>query len=84
LSDRLDFITVNKPKEGVYKEICNRFGCNNFATEEVKLSAGTFGILTIHVCKGCKHIFKKDLNEKGSVHLTKSYSLKMLYLFCEV
>ncbi|HKR73006.1 MAG TPA: hypothetical protein VJR94_02725, partial [Candidatus Nitrosocosmicus sp.] len=60
LSDRLDLTTVNKPKEGAYKEICNSFDCNNLATEEVKLSAGEFGIVTIHICEDCKHIFEKN------------------------
>ena len=60
MSDRHDFTTVNKPKEDVYKDICNRFDCNNLATDEIKLSAGNFGIITIRVCKGCIDIFKKE------------------------
>jgi len=59
VSDIHNFTTLNKPQEEVYNERCNRFDCNNLATDEIKLRAGSFGIITLRVCKGCIDIFKK-------------------------
>jgi hypothetical protein len=64
MSDGHDFITVNKPNDELYKEICNKIECKNLATDEVKLSAGSFGIITLRVCKKCKSIFKENQNDK--------------------
>ena len=60
MSDRHKFTTLNKPKEQVYKDLCYRFNCNNLATDEIKLSVGSFGIVTLRVCKGCIDIFKEN------------------------
>ncbi len=60
MSDGHNSTTINKPKEEIYIEICNRFNCNNLATDEIKLRAGIFGIITIRVCKACIDIFEKE------------------------
>jgi hypothetical protein len=60
MSDEHDFTTINKPKEEIYKDICNKIECKNSATETVKLSAGSFGIITLRVCKECISIFKEN------------------------
>ena len=60
MSDGHDFTTVNKPNEDIYKDICNKIECKNLATDEVKLSAGSFGIITLKVCKECISIFKEN------------------------
>ena len=58
MSDGHYFISVNEPNEDIYKDICNKVECINLATDEVKLSAGSFGIITLRVCKECISIFK--------------------------
>ncbi len=60
MSDGHDFTTVNKPNEDIYKDICNKIECKNLATDEVKLSAGSYGIITLRFCKECKSIFKDN------------------------
>ncbi len=60
MSNINNFTTVNKPKEEVYKDICNAFECNNLATDEIKVRAGSFGIITLQVCKSCIGIFKGE------------------------
>lgn len=60
MSDGHDFTTINKPNRATYKDICNKFECKNLATDEVKLSAGSYGIITLRVCKECINIFIKN------------------------
>ena len=60
MSDGHDFKTVDKTNEEVDKNICNKIECKNLATDEVKLSAGSFGIITLRVCKECISFFKEN------------------------
>ena len=60
MSDGHDFKTEDKTNEEVDKNICNKIECKNLATDEVKLSAGSFGIITLRVCKKCISIFKEN------------------------
>lgn len=58
MSDGHNFTTTNKPNKELYKQICNAIDCTSLATDEVKLKAGTYGIITLKVCKNCIEIFK--------------------------
>lgn len=60
MSDGNNFITVNKPNKELYKDTCNKLECKNLATDEIKISAGRFGIITLRVCKDCISIFKEN------------------------
>lgn len=64
MSDGHNFTIVNKPIKEVYKDTCNKLECKNLATDEVKISAGSFGIITLRVCRGCIGIFKENKNDK--------------------
>ena len=37
----------------INKEICNAFGCSKNATEKIKVSAGTFGAISLNLCSTC-------------------------------
>ncbi|MGD9532200.1 MAG: hypothetical protein AB7V56_00315 [Candidatus Nitrosocosmicus sp.] len=54
-----EFTTVSKNTESnkiIYRE-CEALECTGKATEQVKVSAGKYGIIVIYVCKNCTHIF---------------------------
>jgi hypothetical protein len=37
----------------INKAVCNAFGCSEKATKKIEVSAGTFGKITLHVCRDC-------------------------------
>ena len=50
----IEILKYNKGK------ICDAAGCHALGTNEIKLTAGKFGILTLFVCTGCLGKFKDD------------------------
>ncbi len=38
----------------------HKIECKNLETDEVKISAGSFAIIKLKVCKECKNIFKEN------------------------
>jgi hypothetical protein len=49
-------LRVNKP-------ICEAVGCEKEATEELAVSAGTFGVLVLSVCNTCISKFTQQGGE---------------------
>ena len=46
-------IDTNNKSISDYKDICNAFGCFNPSTETIDVNAGSFGKITLFVCKSC-------------------------------
>ena len=43
----------NKIDNDTNKQICNALGCSENATEEITVSAGKFGTISLSVCRNC-------------------------------
>ena len=51
----------NIKSKKINKEICNAFGCSNYATEKINVSAGKFGTISLNLCNNCITLFKKEV-----------------------
>jgi hypothetical protein len=51
----------NSKREQVNRYICDAADCNNEATEQIEVSAGKHGFITLFVCNNCISKFLGDL-----------------------
>jgi hypothetical protein len=67
-------ITMSKKSETASENdvICNALECYETATEDIRISAGYFGIKTLKVCKKCSKMFIKCEEKKCSKKLTSN------------
>jgi hypothetical protein len=49
----------NSITKEINKDICNAFGCTKNATEKINVSAGSFGTISLNLCKNCVTLFKE-------------------------
>jgi hypothetical protein len=49
------------------KEICNVYHCQKKATENIKISAGKFGEITLNLCSGCTLLFATKEAAKNEI-----------------
>lgn len=47
--------------------ICYAFGCQDKSTEKIKVSAGTFGTITLNLCSKCVNVFQESKVQSGRV-----------------
>jgi hypothetical protein len=45
----------------INKEICNALGCSKNATEEISVTAGKYGTVSLDLCKNCVNLFKEGV-----------------------
>jgi hypothetical protein len=45
---------------GLNKNICEAVGCFSKATDKIALEGGTFGIISVLVCRNCIRKFRED------------------------
>lgn len=45
----------------INKAICDAFGYSENATEEISVTAGKYGTITLNLCIDCVNFFKKRL-----------------------
>jgi hypothetical protein len=55
----------------INKNICEALGCSAKATDKIALEGGTFGIISVLVCRNCIRKFRNDAvqetNKLGSI-----------------
>jgi hypothetical protein len=42
------------------KIVCEAIDCLSFATQEIKVSAGKFGTISLNLCNNCVNLFKEE------------------------
>lgn len=60
MSDSYNSITTDTSEKDLFKDICNALECNNKATQTVSINAGSFGTITLNVCKNCIGLFEGE------------------------
>jgi hypothetical protein len=54
----MSYTTVNQNNRLDPDKLCYRFGCSNKSSEKIKVSAGTFGTITLKLCNKCLDFFQ--------------------------